>query len=171
MYQDCRNKIGVNGVVVWEKKLNSSRSHVLYTTSNLVNSRRWLTRTAKKCTKMQNPRAGRAELLFLLITPIVLWRSRSCCRRACVSFYQRKLSSNNPEARFSKVPKSHSRNFDPLILKSWSFYVLSGELKLVCGRSFVPWDAVVLKMQTWSTPEKFRDFRETGPMAELFEFR
>ena len=103
--------------------------------------------------------------------PIVLWRSRNCCHRACVSFYQRQLSSNNPEARFSKVPKSHSRNFDPLILKSWSFYVLSGELKLVCGRSFVPWDAVVLKMQTWSTPEKFRDFRETGPMAELFEFR
>ena len=35
------------------------------------------TRTAKKCTKMQNARAGRAELLFLLIKPIVLWRSRS----------------------------------------------------------------------------------------------
>ena len=32
------------------------------------------TRTAKKCTKMQN---ARAELLFLLIKPIVLWRSRS----------------------------------------------------------------------------------------------
>ena len=30
------------------------------------------TRTAKKCTKMQNARAGRTELLFLLIKPIVL---------------------------------------------------------------------------------------------------
>ena len=29
------------------------------------------TRTAKKCTKMQNARAGRAELLFLLIKLII----------------------------------------------------------------------------------------------------
>ena len=43
------------------------------------------TRTATKCTKMQNTRAGRAELLFLLIKPIVLWRSRSRRRRPCVS--------------------------------------------------------------------------------------
>ena len=43
------------------------------------------TREAKKCTKMQNERAGRAELLFLLIKPIVLWRSRSRGRRSCVS--------------------------------------------------------------------------------------
>ena len=33
----------------------------------------------------QNARAGRAELLFLLIKPIVLWRSRSRRRRPCVS--------------------------------------------------------------------------------------
>ena len=44
------------------------------------------TRTATKCTNMQNARAGRAELLFLLIKPIVLWRSRSRRRRrSCVS--------------------------------------------------------------------------------------
>ena len=43
------------------------------------------TRTAKKCTKMQNARAERAELLFLLIKPIVLWRYRTCSRRSCVS--------------------------------------------------------------------------------------
>ena len=33
MYQHCRNKIGMNDVVVWEKKFNVSLgSHVLYTT-------------------------------------------------------------------------------------------------------------------------------------------
>ena len=35
------------------------------------------TRTVKKCTKMKNARAGRAELLFFLVRAIVLWRSRN----------------------------------------------------------------------------------------------
>ena len=39
------------------------------------------TRTAKKYTKMKNARARRAELLFLLIRAIVLWRSRRHHRR------------------------------------------------------------------------------------------
>ena len=37
--------------------------------------------TAKKCTKIQN---ARAERLFLLIKPIVLWRSRCRRRRRCL---------------------------------------------------------------------------------------
>ena len=44
MYQHCRNKIGINGVVVsaFRKKIKnvSSGSHVLYKTSNLANSHR-----------------------------------------------------------------------------------------------------------------------------------
>ena len=43
------------------------------------------TRTAKKCTKMKHARAGRAELLFLLIGAIVLWRTRSRGCRPYVS--------------------------------------------------------------------------------------
>ena len=43
------------------------------------------TKTAKKYTKMHNTRAGYAELLFLLIKPIVLWRSLSRRRFPCVS--------------------------------------------------------------------------------------
>ena len=39
---------------------------------------------SKKCTKMKNARAGRVELLFLLIRVIVLWRSRSR-RLPCLS--------------------------------------------------------------------------------------
>ena len=74
MYQHCRNKIGMNGVV-----------DVPHTTSNLVNSRRCQDKGGtEKCTKMQNARArraGRAELLFLLIKPIVLWRPRRRRRR------------------------------------------------------------------------------------------
>ena len=42
------------------------------------------TRTAKKCTKMKNARAGLAELLFLLIIAIILWRSHSRYRSPCV---------------------------------------------------------------------------------------
>ena len=66
MYQDCRNKIGVNGVVVWGKKVKMFRQVLTSSTQPLI----WSihverTRTAKKCTKMQNARAGRAELLFL----------------------------------------------------------------------------------------------------------
>ena len=78
-YQHCRNKTGMNGVVVWEE--NSLGSHVLYTLQiwsiHVVNR----TRTAKKCAKMQNARPGRAEPLFLFIEPLVLWRSRSRRRR------------------------------------------------------------------------------------------
>ena len=43
------------------------------------------TKTAKKCTKMKNARAGCGELLFLLIRAIVLLRSRGPLRRPCVS--------------------------------------------------------------------------------------
>ena len=41
-YESCRNKIGMNCLVVWgENVFNVSfGSHVLYTTSKLVNSRR-----------------------------------------------------------------------------------------------------------------------------------
>ena len=39
------------------------------------------TRTAKKCTKPKNARAGRAELLFSFIRAIALWRFRSRRRR------------------------------------------------------------------------------------------
>ena len=56
-------------------------------------------RTAEKCTKMKNARAGRTELLFLLIGAIVLWRSRSRRRRRpCVS----SLSSNLVTSRRSE---------------------------------------------------------------------
>ena len=49
--------------------------------------------TAKKCIKMSNARAGRAELLFFLIKTIVMWRLTSSrvifielCRRVRVKF-------------------------------------------------------------------------------------
>lgn len=67
----------------------SSRSHVL---TSSTQPKIWSIhvvakpRTTKKCTKMQN---ARAELLFLLIKPIVLWRSRSHRCRSCVSSVQR----------------------------------------------------------------------------------
>lgn len=72
----------------------------------------------------------------------------SSIKTAWPGHYHCQLPSNNPtRARFSKVPKSHSWNFDdPLILKSWSFYMLSGKFKLEYSRRFVPWGAIVLKI-------------------------
>ena len=61
------------------------------------------TRTAKKCTKMQTARAGRAELLFLLIKPIVLWRSRSRHRRLYLS--SGSLSNDNGDGNENVILK------------------------------------------------------------------
>ena len=44
---------------------------------------------------MQNARAGRADLSFLLITAIVLWCSRSHRRRSCVSSLLSTLHTSN----------------------------------------------------------------------------
>ena len=68
VYQHCRKKIGMNGVVILEKikmfrqVLTSSTQPQILSIYVVVR-----TKTAKKCTKLQNERAGRAELLFLLI--------------------------------------------------------------------------------------------------------
>ena len=64
------------------------------------------TRTAKKCTKMKNACAGRAELLFLLVRAIVLWRSRSRRRRSCVSIMSRSLSRRNLNLRYIFAAKT-----------------------------------------------------------------
>ena len=53
------------------------------------------TRTAKRCMKMKNARAGHAELLFLLTRAIVLWRSLSRRRRPCVSSLLGSFSNDN----------------------------------------------------------------------------
>ena len=68
MYQHRRNKIGMNGVFVWGKKL---KFFVRFSQPQILSIRLVVrTRTAKECTKIQNPRAGRAELLGSLSTPV-----------------------------------------------------------------------------------------------------
>ena len=76
----------MNGVVVWEEfkmffqVLTSSSQPQILSIHVVVR-----TRTAKKCTKMQNAHAECAEVLFLLIKFIVLWRSCGCHRCPCMS--------------------------------------------------------------------------------------
>ena len=70
MYQHSSDTIGMNCVVVQGRKLKilghaltSSTQPEIWSIHRVVVR----TRRAKKCTKMKNARAGRAELLFLLI--------------------------------------------------------------------------------------------------------
>ena len=78
MHQHCRNKIGENCVVVWGEY---SKCFVMISRPLSTQPEIWSipvvvrTRTPKKCNKMKNASAGHAELLFLLIRAIVLWRS------------------------------------------------------------------------------------------------
>ena len=85
VYQHCRNKIGIT-VWLFGKKIKMFRQVLTSSTQPRIWSFHVVIRKrkAKKCTKMQNARAGREELLFLLIKPIVLWRSRSRSRLSCV---------------------------------------------------------------------------------------
>ena len=76
VHQHCRNKSGMYCVVVWGESekcftMFSRPLHSLIFGQIHVVVR---TRTAKKCTKMNNARAGRAEVFFffLLIRAIVL---------------------------------------------------------------------------------------------------
>ena len=61
--------------MVWlfGKKIRNilSGSHILFTTSNFVNSHRCRMRMAKTCTKMQNTLAGNAEPCFCSLSPNV----------------------------------------------------------------------------------------------------
>ena len=63
-------------------KNSSSCAHVLHKTLNLVISRCSFAEDGKEMYKTYN---ARAERLFLLIKPIVLWRSRCRRRRRCLS--------------------------------------------------------------------------------------
>ena len=56
----------------------------------------------RNVSKWKNARAGRAELLFLFIKPIVMWSSRSRRRRPCSSF----LSVINVLANIVKIVDS-----------------------------------------------------------------
>ena len=60
-----------------------------------------LQRTAKKCTKTYN---ARAERLFLLIKPIVLWRSRCRRRRRCKS----SLMQNNAALLYQRLKNKYT---------------------------------------------------------------
>ena len=83
MYQNCRNKIGMNGVAIWEENQKcfvtfSRPLHNLEFREFTSLSGRGRQRNVPKT---QNARAGRAERLFLFIKRIVLWLSRSHRRR------------------------------------------------------------------------------------------
>ena len=96
-------KIGENGVDIEREKF---RRQVLasFTWPQIWSFHVVVTaRTAKKWIKMQNARAGRAELLFLLIKPVILWRSRRRLRRLCLSFLV---------AQWLQHPTSRSRSSD-----------------------------------------------------------
>ena len=72
MYRHCRNIIGMNNVVVWEENSKcfvrfSRPLHKLKLGQFTSLSGR---EQKKKCTKMQNARAGRAELLSLFVKVI-----------------------------------------------------------------------------------------------------
>ena len=72
MYQHCRNKIDMNGVVAWEEKLKRfvRFSPPLHNLSQIWSIHIVVNRkTKKKCARMQNVRAWRAEPLF---SPLVL---------------------------------------------------------------------------------------------------
>ena len=68
-----------------EKKNSSSGALVLHKTSNLIISRLCQDKNGKEM--YQNARTARAELLFFLIKPIVMWRFCSCRRRLFLRFF------------------------------------------------------------------------------------
>ena len=76
LFWKCR-KIVITGVV--NRKM---LFHSLLEVAGNSNRKFWLIGKRPKCTKTYN---ARAELLFLLIKPIVLWRSRCRRRRRCSS--------------------------------------------------------------------------------------
>ena len=104
VYQHCRNKIVMNCAVVWGEHLKcfvrfSRPLHNLKFGQITSLSKRGLQRNVPKC----NARVGRAELLFLLIKPIVLWRSRSRHRRPYLR--SGSLSNDNGEGNENVILK------------------------------------------------------------------
>ena len=76
-YETCRNKIGMNCLVVRRKNVLMFRLVLTSSTQPENWSIHVVVRTrtaAKKCTKMKNALAGSAELLFLVIRVIFF-----CC--------------------------------------------------------------------------------------------
>ena len=82
----------------------------------------------------QNENA-RAERLFLLIEPIVLWRCRCRRRRRCLSFLVTVISSSNLKANlhlaiigliWPNLTKkiSERTKSDPIYKNLWQFYIL-----------------------------------------------
>ena len=110
-------------------KNSPSCANVLHKTLNLVISRCCFAEHAKKCTKTYN---ARAERLFLLIKPIVLWRCRCSRRRRCLSSLLATTTATSTKTSLENVTSRNLYYFAIIPIRStctmWAKYLGTKDL-------------------------------------------